>query len=309
MDSGGLAVGKDSWRLNPNHDQFESGARVVGCDLAAHASVRATPEQLAELRRQPGPVPPGTLSASFLKHSDEQTVAGLAAVYHAIHNHLPGTRFTDWAVLGAPCFLGRAVLAHALQRFRAEGAWGVSPHLAAHRSLHSLAGTVSLALKSRGPNFGVGGGPGSAAEALISAAALLDRGRVAGVWVVLSCWQSEPVPEPNGQVPRGSVCAALALALVPIRPGWQGIRLRLTSEVATPSTGTAGLDLFRLEALLAEVASSASSASHSLGNGDGRMDLECLAPNRGVSGPRENFRNEAATRGASWLETGAETQR
>jgi hypothetical protein len=296
------------WRLKSTPNQSEPESREVECDLAAYASVRATPDQLVTLRRQPGPVAPGALSASFLKNSDEQTVAGLAAVFHAIHNHLPLVSFADWAVLGAPCFLGRAVMAHALQRFHAEGAWGVSPHLAAHRSLHSLAGTVSLALKSRGPNFGVGGGPGSAAEALLAAAALLDDGRVPGVWVVLSGWQTEPIPEPTGKVPGTSVCAALALALVPAQTSWPYVRLRIRSSRRPSGEGTIALDLFRLEMLLAAVVSGVSWTGHSLGGGRW-LELEHHGPNRTIRSFRGSHREEGAVRAQSWLGAGAETQR
>jgi hypothetical protein len=297
--------------LKPNPDQSKSEGHVVCCDLAAHASVRATVDQLAEWRRQPGPPPSEPLPLALLRHADEQTVAGVAAILHAIHQNLPGARFAEWAVLGAPCFLGRAVLANALQRFRAEGAWGISPHLAAHRSLHSLAGTVSLALKIQGPNYGVGGGPGSAGEALLAAAALLERRTQPGVWVVLTGWQTEPVPEPTGQVPRGSICAALALALVPPRIPGQGIRLRVTArdgrDADSRQASAAPFDLFRLEALLANAVGSAGPLVQDFDAG-GRVEVEWMGPGRtGTPSEREFRPNEAVARGASWV--GAETKR
>ena len=60
---------------------------VVECDVTAHAQVRVPLEALADLRRQPGPVPEPNVPANFLKHADEQNIAGLGAVYHAIHSH------------------------------------------------------------------------------------------------------------------------------------------------------------------------------------------------------------------------------
>ena len=52
-----------------------------------------------------------------------------------------------------------------------------------HRLLHALSGTVSMGLQIRGPNFGVGGGPHGPGEALLAAAALLQRGTLPGAWL------------------------------------------------------------------------------------------------------------------------------
>src|SRR4051794_34787620 len=83
--------GKESWALK---------AMVpVLCGLAARGYVRVPAEQLPELRRCPGPVAPDSLPASFLKHADEQTVAGMSAVLHAIRDgQLTGTDFRSWGV-------------------------------------------------------------------------------------------------------------------------------------------------------------------------------------------------------------------
>ena len=121
------------------------------------------------------------LPPASLKHAEDQTVAGLAAVCQAISTFQLGqTAFHDWGVLGAPRFLGRLAMHGAIQKFIAEGAWGISPHLIPHRLLHAVSGTVSLALKIQGPNFGVGGGPDGVGEAFLTAAALLQGGLGAG---------------------------------------------------------------------------------------------------------------------------------
>jgi hypothetical protein len=222
--------------------------------------VRVGLESLPELRKQPGPVYGEPFPASFLKHSDEQTVVGLTAVYKAIHAFgLQTTSFHDWGVLAAPRFLGRPAMAAALQRFHAEGAWGVSPHLIPHRSLHSISGTISQAFKIHGPNFGVGGGPGAPAEALLAAVSMLEGQRLPGVWVVLSCLDPEQAPDEAGRPAPGTRCVGLALALTPIRSGRCSLRLRVVCGTAdrddppctvgaerTPS----GFDLVRLESLL-----------------------------------------------------------
>jgi hypothetical protein len=214
-------------------------------------------DRVAELRRQPGPPRGEALPTGLLKHADEQTVAGLAAVLHAAHDHgLSGEDFRPWGVLAVPRFMGRAAMAAALQRFQAEGAWGVSPHLIPHRSLHSLSGTVSHALKIHGPNFGIGGGLEGAAEALLIAAALLERKRVPGVWVVLTALDPDLPPDPEGHYPVGVHAASLALALVSPRPLGPSVRLQLTADavVSAPAEPAAVFDLFRLHALLGDLA-------------------------------------------------------
>jgi hypothetical protein len=227
--------------------------------LEAHAVVRVDVASLPELRRQLGPVPGQPLPQSFLKHVDEQTLVGLAAVFQAIQAYGLDIDFRDWGVLGAPRFLGRPTMAVALERFLAEGAWGVSPHLIPHRSLHSLSGTVSQALKIHGPNFGVGGGPGGAAEGVLAAAALLVRKQLPGVWLVLTCLDPDHPPDDSGRPPVGTHCVGLALALTAVQHGRRGVRVRVCSGVAA-SEGldapepaeerTPGFDLLRLECLL-----------------------------------------------------------
>jgi hypothetical protein len=238
--------------------RHEGPAAEVCCAVAAYATARATSETLIALRQQPGPAPGEPLPPAFLKHADEQTVVGIAALLQAIARFgLTGTDFTHWGALAAPRFLGRAALRLALQRFAAEGAWGISPHLIPHRSLHSISGTVSQALKLHGPNFGVGGGPGGAAEAIQTAAALLQGDRLPGVWVVWTGWNPEPTPELNGHAAAAEVSGA-ALALVADAPAWHGPRLRVGANVAAErarANGRAVTPLpFTLEALLAVLA-------------------------------------------------------
>jgi hypothetical protein len=213
----------------PPDDQSAGGEPGVCCDLAAFAGVRIAAEALPEYRRHPGPAPV-PVPTSLLKHADEQTVAALAAVFHAIADHgLSADAFRDWGVLAAARFVARPTMAAALERFLAEGAWGVSPHLIPHRSLHALSGTVSQVLKIQGPNFGVGGGPGCEAEALLTAAAMLRCQRLPGVWAVLTGLEPDAAPGPNGQPAAGTFVTGLALALTPPRPGWTGVRLRVVS--------------------------------------------------------------------------------
>lgn len=246
---------KDLCPLKPHDDQSLARNRAVCCEVAADAVLRLRLEFLPDFRRNPGPVYGEPLPASFLKHADEQTVAGLGAVFQAIdESGLHSTCFKDWGVVAAPRFLGRPAMAAALQRFATEGAWGVSPHLIPHRSLHSMSGTVSQALKIYGPNFGVGGGPGGAIEALLSAMALLERKRLPGVWVVLTCLDPELPPDALGQPVPGSQAIGLALALTPAKQHTGRIRLHFVHDSSAKSHRAAehgsGFDLLRLEMLL-----------------------------------------------------------
>ncbi|MCC6421082.1 MAG: hypothetical protein IT429_22825 [Gemmataceae bacterium] len=199
---------------------------AAGCTVVAHAARWVPPDAVPQLRRPTHPVTGELLPPAFLKHADDQTVAAVATTFAAAAQLDPAARdFARWGVVAAPRFLGRVVMGHVLYRFREEGAWGISPHLIPHRSLHAVSGTLSQALALHGPNFGVGGGPGAASEGLLAAAALLGRSDVPGVWLVLTAYAPEPVPaEPPhpatfapGTPPP--VCLAVALALTRALPG------------------------------------------------------------------------------------------
>jgi hypothetical protein len=204
------------------------GRRDVCCRLAAHAGVALPAESLAGLRQKPGPAPGTPLPANFLKQADEQTVAALIAVYCAMHAHgLDLASQGDWGVIAAPQLLGRTHMASAMQRFAEEGAWGISPHLIAHRSLHAVSGTISQALGLHGPNFGVGGGLDGVAEAFLVAAALLADGRLPGLWLVLT----HGAPDSRqALVPAGNVdWHAAAFALTPTVAAPAGPTLRIAA--------------------------------------------------------------------------------
>jgi hypothetical protein len=237
---------------------------TVACRLAAYGTVRAVPASLPGLRQMGGPYG-DPLPTSFLKHSDEQTVVGLAAVFQAVRRYgLAEGAFSEWGVVAGPRLFGRLAVATALQRFAAEGAWGVSPHLIPHRSLHSLSGTVSQALEIRGPNFGVAGGLESASETMLAAAALLAEGQVPGVWVILTGWSPEPhlekpgLPLTGAPRPAESVYAAVALALTTLVSDAEGPLLQITPAGAGWNRGSlldmnTSLPRFSLELLQEEL--------------------------------------------------------
>jgi hypothetical protein len=225
--------------MDSAQSKHETRPRVLlQAEVETHALSCMTRDQIAHYRRRPELLPEGwaPVQPSTLRYSDEQTIAALAAVVKAIGQigQAGRGRFEQWGVVAAPRFLGRANLTVALNRFGAEGVWGVSPHLIPHFALHSQTGTLSLALGIHGPNLGIGGGLYSATEGLLAALTWLQSGVVPGVWVVFSGWYPELIPDREGD-PIGELeCQALALALVPANsPQVQRPRLRLAaSEVA-----------------------------------------------------------------------------
>jgi hypothetical protein len=222
-------------------------------EVLGHGLFRMSPAAVPELRRKSAPIPGGwpPLPPSVLRNSDEQTIAGLCAVYAAISSmRLPADHCEQWGVIAASRFLGRANLARALQSFLAEGVWGTSPHLIPHFALHSASGTISLALGLHGPNLGVGGGLHAAAEGFLTALTWLASGAVAGVWLVLTGWSPELVPDRADGPAVAVECHALAIAMNAIGPpaGRAAIRVRFGSQsrrLAAP------VDLVALAELLA----------------------------------------------------------
>jgi hypothetical protein len=189
-------------------------AIVLG--MAGWATARASGDQLAALRKNPV-VPADKQPASgFLKNSDDQTVLALTAITRAMATlRRPTMAFQDWGVVAAPNLFGRAGIFQSLLGFRRDGAWGVTPHMIPHHSLHAVSGTISQALGLYGPNFGVGGGPHAVAEALLAAATMVSENTLPGLWVVMSGHDTEYLPDASSpQVDNPATCLAAALALM-----------------------------------------------------------------------------------------------
>jgi hypothetical protein len=198
---------------------------VLAGEVVGHGLFQLAPRDVSALRRRTGPTREGWehVPPSVLRYSDEQTIAGTAAVLAAMSaSGLPPERFEGWGVVAASRYLGRANLALALRSFAAEGVWGVSPHLIPHFALHSPSGTISLAVGLHGPNLGVGGGLHATAEGFLAALTWLASGIVPGVWLVLTGWVPEFVPERRAGDGAAGECRALALALVAPRGEYGG---------------------------------------------------------------------------------------
>jgi hypothetical protein len=224
---------------------------VLAGTVVAQGLFRLNPADSKAMRRRPGPIPERweRVPPTLLRYSDEQTVAGVAAVFTALdEGGLEPEAFAGWGVVAASRFLGRANLAQALDNFSTEGVWGTSPHLIPHFALHSLSGSISLALGLHGPNLGVGGGLHATAEGFLTALTWLEAGIVPGVWLVLTGWVPELIPEAkNCAPPSGTECHALALALVPAgMPGDGPHRLVRIITRETPRQVLAAPDLSRL---------------------------------------------------------------
>jgi hypothetical protein len=207
----------------------------VSCDLAAWGSFRASAADLPSLRKSPGTLGDEPTPNGLLRHVDEQTVVGVAAVLRAVReSSLEPSSFGRWSVLAAPRFLGRAKFEASFPQYCAEGAWGVSPHLIPGHSLHSPSGTISQALHAHGPNLGVGGTPGGEREAFLVAATWLEAGWADGVWLVLT--GRDPGSTGEVAVSEPGDYRALALALVGSRPEFGGPRLLIRPQAITLET-------------------------------------------------------------------------
>jgi hypothetical protein len=187
--------------------------------VAGHVSCRYSQADLTAMRQKTLELPAKTIAPAVLKNSDDQTIAGLHAVARAIQvGRLQSVDFLKWGAIASPRFFARPIMAHSLTRYAAEGAWGISPHLIPHRTLHSLSGTLSQILNIQGPNYGVGGGWDGAAEALLAGSAILADGELPGLWVVLTGFDPEvcppPTQDPAAKAPDNT-CVAVAMALTP----------------------------------------------------------------------------------------------
>jgi hypothetical protein len=208
---------------------------AAGHAVAAFGAVRVPLDEVPALRRSVGPPGGPPFPATYLKASEDQTVAAVAAVSRALVNLGLGSQgLSGWGLIAAPRSLGRLAAAEALRRYQHGGALKVSPFVVPHRSLHSVSGTLSQGFNIRGPNFGVGGHPGAVAEGLLAALALLAEQPLPGLWLVLTECCPEPVPDAAGVSVVPVVYHALALAFLPAAVAPALLRLRLEQGPAAP---------------------------------------------------------------------------
>lgn len=207
---------------------------ALALNLTAWGTARADLAQVVALRKQlPDWAPEGT-AGHFLKHADEHTIVGVAAVDRAIREHdLDVQELREWSIVAAPRFLGRFAGAAALQRYGRGGGPALSPHLIPQHSLHSVSGALSILLASRRPNLGVGGGAGALAEGLLATLTLPWSAQNQGVWLVATAWEPEPVIDKQGNCLNAPVCYAAALALESSASGSRHGRLWMEQQASS----------------------------------------------------------------------------
>jgi hypothetical protein len=135
-------------------------------------------------------------------------------------------------------FPGRLGGAATFRKYQQGGPAAISPHIIPQNSLHSVSSAISISLAMRGPNFGIGGGPEALAEGLTVAMTLLDTSDLPGLWLVLTQWAPEPVPDGQGSTQTETICLAVALGLVPgAEHDARGMTLRLTATARPEAIG------------------------------------------------------------------------
>jgi hypothetical protein len=201
--------------MNNLPKQTASEIKPFELAIVARGTARLTIPELAAMRKQPPACFSSKLTPLFLKHSDEQTLASLAALYRAKSDFgLESEDFGPWAVVSISRYLGRGAFASMNDRYTVDGAWGVSVQLIPHRTAHSVAGTISLGLGMHGPCIGVNGGMDGENTGLLSLPCLMQQRQWRGIWLLCSNWLPELTVDRQGRSISDSVCLATALALV-----------------------------------------------------------------------------------------------
>lgn len=214
----------------------DTETRVSPCAVEATGVVRVPFGEIAGLRKSlvgsaARPVPP-----SLVKHADHQSVVAIAAVLRAVESHGWHDRsFAEWTVIAAPRFLGRVSVTGAAERFKRIGVPGMSPLIIPTLSLHAVSASVSLVLESRGFNFGVGGGPGHLVEGLLASLGTSDSPSPGGVWLVITGFDPEPIPDVLGRestIPTAAYGVALGLTPAEASTARHTLRIVPTSAVS-----------------------------------------------------------------------------
>jgi hypothetical protein len=196
-----------------HRDQPRSESKLIELSVMAAGTTRLAISDFAEIRRQSPFNFPVRLSPQLLRHSDEQTLAALAALADAINGIATNENFSSWAIISASQNLGQSAFAAVIDKYRSEGPWGVSVQVIPHCTAHAVAGTISLALGSHGPCIGAGSGREGDIEALLCTASLLQQANWNGAWLVLSAWSPALAVDKGGEPATDSSCIAAALAI------------------------------------------------------------------------------------------------
>lgn len=182
--------------------------------IGAWGFAQAQFSEFDELRRKIPSWAAADTPAHFFRYTDEQTILAAWAIDDAMRRSgLRPDEMLDWGVIAAPEFLGRHQIANYLDRFHRNGGPRVSPNSIVQHSLHSVSGTLSILLSSKGPNVGVGGGREAFVEGLLSALTLFELQSNSGCWFVATAWDPAPLPDEQGNCLTPARCHAVALAI------------------------------------------------------------------------------------------------
>ncbi len=207
--------------------------------IGAIARTAVSFEKLPELRKELSLRFKDTLTSSVVKNADEQSLVALSAMSEAIQQ-MPMRSAADWGVIATPRYFGRSRCAEMIRKYRDQGAWSASPHIIPQCMLHSLSGLLSQAFGITGPNIGAGGSRGGEREALLAAFGWLSAGKLPGVWLIMTSWDSEETAYSSG------VCHAVVVALKSSTTGSTRLRLK-------PAGSGENLEPFSLESLTDEL--------------------------------------------------------
>ena len=203
------------------------------CWIPAWGVVRASLQEADVLRRALVQTEQASGRGNFLRHADEQSVTALTAVHRAMQDFgLQGADLVEWAVVSSSRYIGRLAVALHMEKIKNRGTVATSPHIIPQHSLHSISSAISVALGTRGPNFGTGGGPDFFEQGLMMGMALLDDCHVPRAWLTLTQWSPEPIPNRAGECTNEAVCHAVALALSPVATA--GFMLHLHLDGGAP---------------------------------------------------------------------------
>ncbi len=260
---------------NAAADQQEfSGAAYA---IAGWHSVRLGQDELASLRKSPAPLP-AAVQAPSLKHSDDQTVAALAALCRAMLGcELADIDYDTWGIVASSRFIGRGAVVSTIEKYANEGPWGVSMQVTPHQTVHAISSTLSLALRCHGPCIGAGGGPHDESSAVLAAISLLQRPSVRGVWLLFTGWEPEMTIDRAGRPTAAPECVAAALAMLPAPPAKHHSALRILGQTGSHwRPHPPAVEPVRLTTLFSAAASNpASAVSLRVDLGGGlRMELE-----------------------------------
>jgi hypothetical protein len=197
-----------------SEDHVGLGSTLLELPIVATGTARLTMAELAESRRGLLHHLPKSLSPQLLRHSDDQTLVSLAAISEALRSaNMISNDFHDWAIVSSSRNLGRSAFAAVINKYREQGPWGVSVQVIPHCTAHAVAGTISLVLDCHGPCIGGGGGPKGEADALFSAACILQQPDWFGAWIVSCGWEPELAIDLAGRPTADSMCMAAAVAV------------------------------------------------------------------------------------------------